>query len=80
MGFCTLSTNTVRRNTTLLTSPDSTDALFRHTDEKLPDAALEAFECPIKEGEILYAIAQGKKQKSPGQMEYVMSSTKYTGK
>jgi hypothetical protein len=51
---------------TLLTFPDSTDALFRHTHGKLSDAALEAFECPITEGEILYAIAQGKKKKSPG--------------
>jgi hypothetical protein len=56
----------VTKYDTLPTCPDSTDTLLGHIHEKLPEAAKDAFECPITEGEILYAIAQGKEKRVPG--------------
>jgi hypothetical protein len=53
----------VTKYDTLLTCPDSTDTILGHIHEKLPEAAKDAFECPITEGEILHAIAHGKKKK-----------------
>jgi hypothetical protein len=43
----------VTKYNTLLTCPDSTDTLLGHIHEKLLEAAKDAFQCPITEGEIL---------------------------